>query len=100
MKTGQFITFLLLFCFIAGPVNANTNKGDQVPPGLLMKTERGHTPPPGWQKKSAMGKIPDKNIHEQGRVVIPVDHHGLVTVRLEGRLVKLYEATREVVSVL
>ena len=100
MKAARFITLLLLFFLMAGAAYAKKDGRDQLPPGLQKKAERDHSLPPGWQKKLAKGKILDKDIYEQGHVVIPVDKHGLVTIRLEGRLVKLYEATREVVEVL
>jgi hypothetical protein len=32
-------------------------------------------------------------------VVIPVDSEGLLTVRVEGKLIRLIEATREIVDI-
>jgi len=100
MKTRHFITLLVLTGLMAGPAYAKKDKGNQLPPGLQKKVERGQPLPPGWQKKLAKGEILDKYIYQQGQVVIPVDKHGLITIRLEGKLVRLYEATREVVEVL
>ena len=42
----------------------------------------------------------DKNVYQQSQVVVPLDSRGLVTIRIEGKLVKLYKATREIVEVL
>ncbi len=100
MKARHFITLLVLSGLMAGPAYAKKDKGNQLPPGLQKKVERGQSLPPGWQKKLAKGEILDKYIYQQGQVVIPVDTHGLITIRLEGKLVRLYEATREVVEVL
>ena len=100
MKARHFITLLALSGLMASPAYAKKDKGNQLPPGLQKKVERGQSLPPGWQKKLAKGEILDKSIYQQGQVVIPVDKHGLITIRLEGKLVRLYEATREVVEVL
>ena len=100
MDARQLITLLVLSGLMTSPVNAKQDKGKQLPPGLQKKVERGQSLPPGWQKKLSKGEILDKYIYQQGQVVIPVDKHGLITIRLEGKLVRLYEATREVVEVL
>lgn len=100
MKARHFITLLVLSGLMASPVYAKKDKGNQLPHGLQKKVERGQSLPPGWQKKLAKGEILDKYIYQQGQVVIPVDKRGLITIRLEGKLVKLFEATREVVEVL
>jgi hypothetical protein len=100
MQARHFITFLVLSGLMAGPAYAKKDKSNQLPPGLQKKVEGGQSLPPGWQKKLARGEILDQNIYQQGQVVVPVDKHGLITIRLEGKLVRLYEATREVVEVL
>jgi hypothetical protein len=100
MAAKHIITLLALMGLIVGPAYAKKDKTSQLPPGLQKKVERGQSLPPGWQKKLAKGEILDKYIYQQGQVVIPVDNNGLITIRLEGKLVRLYEATREVVEVL
>jgi hypothetical protein len=100
MKTRNLITLLVLSGLIASPVYAKKDKNNPLPPGLQKKVERGQSLPPGWKKKLAKGRILDNDIYQQGQVVIPVDKNGLITIRLEGKLVRLYEATREVVEVL
>ena len=100
MKIKHIITLLVLAGLIAGPVYAKKDKDQQLPPGLQKKVERGQSLPPGWQKKLAKGEVLDKEIYQHGQVVVPVDKRGLITIRIEGKLVKLYEATRGVVDVL
>jgi hypothetical protein len=104
MKINNIIIFAVLASFIAAPVYAkkdkDKDKGNQLPPGLQKKAEKGKPLPPGWQKKLAKGEIMDKDVYRQSQIVVPVDSHGLVTVRIEGKLVKLYKATREIVEIL
>lgn len=100
MNKKYIITLLVLAGLIASPVFAKKDNHEKLPPGLQKKVERGQSLPPGWQKKLAKGKILDMDIYRQGQIVVPVDNRGLITIRLEGKLVKLYEATREVVEVL
>jgi hypothetical protein len=100
MNIKHIVSLLVLAGLIAGPAYAKKDKDRQLPPGLHKKVERGQSLPPGWQKKIAKGEILDKEIYQQGQVVVPVDKRGLITIRLEGKLVKLYKATREVVEVL
>ena len=94
------IALMILAGLIAGPVYAKKDKDKQLPPGLQKKVESGQSLPPGWQKKLAKGEVMDKNVYQQSQVVVPIDSHGLVTIRIEGKLVKLYKATREIVEVL
>ena len=94
------ITLIILAGLISSPVYAKKDKDKQLPPGLQKKVEKGQSLPPGWQKKLAKVEVLDKNIYQQSQVVVPIDSHGLVTIRIEGKLVKLYKATREIVDVL
>ncbi len=102
MKIKHAITFIILVGLIAGPIYADKDKGKkkQPPPGLQMNVERGKPLPPGWQKKIAKGEILDNNIFLQGQIVVPVDSDGLITIQIEGKLVRLYKATREIVEIL
>ena len=102
MKIKNAITFIVLVGLIASPVYAENDKGKkkQLPPGLQMNVEKGKPLPPGWQAKLAKGEILDNNIYLQSQIVVPVDSHGLITVQIEGKLVKLYKVTREIVEIL
>lgn len=75
-----------------------SNKG--LPPGLHKKVDRGGELPPGWQKKVRAGEKLSNEVYRHKEVVVPIDDKGLVTVRVEGKLIRLIEATREVVEVL
>jgi hypothetical protein len=102
MKASSIITFILLGCITATPVFAKheKHKGKHLPPGLQKKAMRGEPLPPGWQKKLARGEIMEKRVFQQSQIVVPIDKKGLITVRIEGKLVRLYQATREIVEVL
>ena len=102
MKIVHIITLTLCLGLIATPVYAKheKNKNKQLPPGLQKKVQKGKPLPPGWQKKLAKGEIMDKYIYQRGEIVVPVDTRGLITIRIEGKLVRLYDATREIVEVL
>ena len=65
-----------------------------------MNAERGKPLPPGWEMKLKKGAILEPEIYQHSKVVVPVDSKGLLTVSIEGKLVRLYDATREVVEVL
>src|SRR5688572_4175559 len=72
----------------------------QLPPGLAKKNKV----PPGWQKKLAPGqRVPD-DIWER-RVDLPKDiklpeEKGVIRVRIDDRVVKVAEKTREVIDVM
>ncbi len=100
MKIRYIITLIILASFITTPVCAKKDKSKQLPPGLQKKAAQGEPLPPGWQKKLVKGEILDREIYEHRQVVVPVDSQGLVTIRLEGKLVRLFEATREIVEIL
>ena len=100
MKITNIITLIILTTLFTGTSFAKNDKTSQLPPGLQKKAAKGKPLPPGWQKKLAKGEILDKEVYNRSKVVVPVDSRGLLTIRVEGKLVKLYEATREVAEVL
>lgn len=100
MKISNFIALAVLCGLISGPALAKNDKHNQLPPGLQKKASKGKPLPPGWQKKLAKGQIMDKEVYRRSEIVVPIDSRGLVTVRVEGKLVRLYQATREVAEVL
>lgn len=71
-----------------------------LPYGLQKKIQRGQPLPPGWQLKLHRGSILDLQIYRSGEIVVPLDKHGLVTIRLEGKLIRLYHATRQITEIL
>ncbi len=103
MNLKNIITFAILLSLCSGSVFAakakDKNKDKTLPQGLQMKLDRGGSLPPGWQKKLVRGGILVEPIYSHSEIVIPVDSEGLLTVRLEGKLIRLIEATREIVEI-
>ena len=100
MKSTNIITLLVFAALFSGPIFAKNDKNNQLPPGLQKKAAKGKPLPPGWQKKLVKGQIIEKEVYRRSEIIVPVDSRGLITVRIEGKLVKLYKATREVAEVL
>jgi hypothetical protein len=103
MKKINAIIILLLFLGLAvTPAFAKNDKskGKSLPPGLQKKVAKGEQLPPGWQKKLIKGEIMEYDVYRRSSIVVPLDPHGLVTVRIEGKLIRLYKATREIVEIL
>lgn len=82
-------------------------KQKQLPPGLKKKLERGGELPPGWQKKVARGEVMDPLVYRQAKPVsvdlikiLPPQPKGTVIVVVEGKAVRLWEATRTIIDVL
>jgi hypothetical protein len=100
MKLKSIITFTLLLSMCSGSVfAASKNKDKQLPQGLQMKVDRGGSLPPGWQKKLAKGEVLEESVYNHSVLVIPLDSKGLLTVRVEGKLIRLVEATREIIEI-
>jgi len=77
-----------------------------LPPGLAKKVARGDKLPPGWQKKIARGEVLPQTVYAQAQplpdVVIrklPPPPAGTILVTLDGKVVRLLEATRTIVDV-
>lgn len=80
--------------------------GKALPPGLAKKVARGEKLPPGWQKKIVRGEVIPQTVYAQAQplpaVVIrtlPPPPAGTILVTLDGKLVRLLEATRTIVDV-
>lgn len=97
----QLIVLLVMLGLCTGPVLANheKNKDKPLPQGLQKKLDRGGSLPPGWQRKLVRGEVLDDHIYRQSQIVIPIDSRGLLTVRIEGKLIRLVEATREIIDI-
>ena len=100
MNIRSIVTLVVLLGLVAGPVYAKNDKDKKMPPGLQKKAAKGQSLPPGWQKKLAKGEVMDKRVYQHAQIVVPVDSRGLVTIRVEGKLVRLYQASREIVEIL
>lgn len=78
-----------------------------LPPGLAKKVARGKRLPPGWQKKIVIGKtctddvfahtikLPDHILYQ-----LPPQPEGTMLVAIEGKVVRLIEATRKITDIL
>ena len=95
--------FIILFTSLALlSINAQAkpDKSNKLPPGLQKKAAKGKSLPPGWQKKLSKGSRLDKAVYDEGRVVVPIDDKGIITLRVEDKMIRLFKATREIVEVL
>ena len=103
MKVKSLVTFALVISLGSGSAFAanakDKNKHKQLPQGLQMKLDRGGSLPPGWQRKLVRGEILAEPVYSHSEIVIPVDSEGLLTVRVEGKLIQLIEATREIIDI-
>jgi len=75
------------------------HKHKRLPPGLRKKLERGGALPPGWQKKVARGEVLDIRVYRHGRVIVPLDRHGAISILVDNRVIRLIKATREILDV-
>ncbi|NVJ62061.1 MAG: hypothetical protein HWE27_16845 [Gammaproteobacteria bacterium] len=89
---------------VSAPVSAKNDKekgkNKQLPPGLQKNVERGKPLPPGWQKKLARGDILDRDIYDRGRVVVPLGNDGIISIEVDGTILKLYKNTREIIDII
>jgi len=101
MNLKSIITFTVVVCISSTPVFAKNekDKNKQLPQGLQMKLDRGGSLPPGWQKKLIKGEVLEESVYNRSVLVIPLDSKGLLTVRVEGKLIQLVEATREIIEI-
>lgn len=101
MKLKNIIVLAVMVSFCSAPALAKKekDKNNPLPQGLQMKLDRGGSLPPGWQKKLVKGEVLEEPIYSHSEVVIPIDSEGMLTVRVEGKLIRLIEATREIVEI-
>lgn len=77
-----------------------------LPPGLAKKVARGGKLPPGWQKRFVPGQVVPVEVYEECRplprelvVKLPPPPDLTVTVAIDGRVLRLLRATREILDV-
>ncbi|GFD82595.1 hypothetical protein KUL118_54570 [Tenacibaculum sp. KUL118] len=103
MKILPFIGTVAVLALNTLPAHSNPNnphKDKDLPPGIEKKYERTGELPPGWEKKLSVGNRLDKHVYDHARVIVPLGDDGLVTVRIENKVVRLIQATREIVEIL
>ena len=99
IKHTASMGFVLSLLLLSMPVEAKKEHKD-LPPGLQKRVESGKPLPPGWQRKLAVGDILSDDVYRRGRVVKRERDEGLVTITVEGKLIRLIENTREIVEIL
>jgi hypothetical protein len=77
-----------------------------LPKGISKKVERGDDLPPGWQRKCVKGQIMPREIYQRCEplpheivVKLPPSPPGTVIVTIEGKAVRLMQATLEILDV-
>jgi hypothetical protein len=77
-----------------------------LPPGLQKKAARGKELPPGWQMKIARGEVLDAEVYRHATRLpyeligaLPPAPEGTVLIKVEGKIIRLYEATRIILDV-
>ncbi|WP_152205758.1 hypothetical protein [Marinobacter changyiensis] len=90
-------TFCLCF---GGSAYAKQDTEKQLPSGLQKKVQSGESLPPGWQKKLAVGEVLDDEVYKLGHVIKTDSDKAVVTISVEGKLIRIMENTREVVEIL
>jgi len=90
----------LASCLISGTALAKNDKDKPLPPGLQKKVNNGKPLPPGWQNKLAKGEKMDEEVYNQGEIIVPINEHGEITLRVNDKVVRLYKATKEIIEVL
>lgn len=98
MKNTSTI-ILVCLSLMSITVHAKPDREKGLPPGLAKKAERGQPLPPGWQKKLQKGQTLDKAVYDHGRVVVPLDDKGYISIRVEDKVIRLLNATREIIDV-
>lgn len=101
MKTRILIAVLLALALVTAPAQAKKkDKHKRLPPGLAKKVESGKSLPPGWQKKIAPGKVLEDDIYVHGKIVVPLDPLGIVTIRIDDKVLRVHQKTREIIDIL
>jgi len=85
---------------------AEAPKGKKLPPGLAKKQARGGKLPPGWEKKLAKGEVMAPEVYAAATPLpkdvakkLPPQPDGVITVKIEGKVVRLIEATKVILDV-
>jgi hypothetical protein len=81
-------------------------KQKALPPGLAKKAARGGQLPPGWQRKCAKGQVMPEEVYKQCSplppeviATLPPSPPGTILVAVSGKIVRLLQATREILDV-
>lgn len=101
MMVKVLITMVMALFLVAPVHGKQKDKGNkQLPPGLEKNVQRGKSLPPGWQKKIAPGKILEKEIYAHGDIIVPLDPLGIVTIKIDDKLLRVHEKSMEILEIL
>ncbi|MCK4838217.1 MAG: hypothetical protein KAS94_05400 [Desulfobulbaceae bacterium] len=100
MKLKMVIVALMALGLIIAPAHAKKGKNKSLPPGLQKKVERGKSLPPGWQKKLSKGQVVDREVYAGGKVIVPLDPLGIVTIKIDDKILRVMEKSRRIVDIL
>lgn len=81
-------------------VLAKNPHGKGLPPGLQKKVNRGGELPPGWQKKLARGHVIDVRVYNAGKIIVPPDPRGILTLKVENRLLRVHKDTLKILKII
>jgi hypothetical protein len=95
-----FIVVCITSCLTTGTALAKNDNEKPLPPGLQKKVDNGGALPPGWQQKLTVGEKMDDEVYKKGEIVVPINEHGELTLRVDDKVVRLYKATKEIIEVL
>jgi hypothetical protein len=77
-------------------VYASEGEAKRVPPALQKRAEL----PPGWQQKLVIGWPLEEAIFNHGvEIELKNNPPGVITIRVEDRIIRVFKATREVVDI-
>lgn len=94
----SLLAVVLTFAFSSAEAKSDHEKS--LPPGLQKKVAHGDSLPPGWQKKLAVGEHLDHQVYESADVVFPIDDQGIITVEVEGKVIRLIKESLDIVEIL
>jgi len=99
MKKSIILIIVTALALIAGPAFSKQDKeAKTLPPGLQKKADIGNLPP-GWKKKMVVGSTIGEGVVGQGVIIDSVDESGVVTIKVEDKIIRLIKATREIVEI-
>lgn len=100
MKKVMFSLLAVVLSFAFSSAQAKSDQEKSLPPGLQKKVARGDKLPPGWQKKLAVGEHLESQVYDSANVVFPVDDHGIITIEVEGKIIRLIKESLDIVEIL
>lgn len=100
-KTLLIIISIAISCFMTfSYAKGKKDKQKDLPPGLQKKAQKGKELPPGWQKKLKKGEILDQEIIDCSTTITPINNEGIITIKIEDKIVKLVKDTKKIVEIL